>query len=59
MCAGAAWRCCHRHIIAGYLLAEGEVVLHILSAGKIGPARPTPAALRQPDGTPIYPAETG
>ena len=57
MCAEAVWWRCHRRIIADYLLASGEQVLHILSANKVGPARLTPAARIQPDGTLIYPKD--
>ena len=35
-------------------LAEGESVLHILGPGKIEPAKLTPAATRQADGTLLY-----
>jgi uncharacterized protein (DUF488 family) len=55
MCAEAVWWRCHRRIIADYLLASGEEVLHILSATKAEPAKPTPAARIQPDGTLVYP----
>ena len=33
MCAEAVWWRCHRRIIADYLIAAGEVVLHILGPG--------------------------
>ncbi len=56
MCAEAVWWRCHRRIIADYLLASGEPVSHILGAGKVEPAKLTPAARAQPDGTLIYPA---
>ncbi len=55
MCAEAVWWRCHRRIIADYLLAAGETVLHILGPGKIDPAEINPAARAQPDGTLIYP----
>ncbi len=55
MCAEAVWWRCHRRIIADYLLADGNEVLHIMAPGKIEPARMTEAAVRQPDGTLIYP----
>jgi uncharacterized protein (DUF488 family) len=38
MCAEAVWWRCHRRIITDYLLAAGERVFHILSAGHIEPA---------------------
>jgi len=51
------WRC-HRRIIADYLLATGAQVCHVLSATKVEPARLTPAARIQPDGTLIYPRDS-
>src|SRR5204863_8203550 len=55
MCAEAVWWRCHRRIIADYLIAAGETVLHILGPGKIEPAKLTPAARKTADGTLIYP----
>lgn len=55
MCAEAVWWRCHRRIIADYLLAGGEKVMHILGPGKIEPARLTPAAQMRDDGTLVYP----
>ena len=55
MCAEAVWWRCHRRIIADYLVADGETVLHIMGPGKIEPARLTPVAVRRPDGTLVYP----
>jgi len=57
MCAEAVWWRCHRRIIADYLLAAGETVLHIMSAGHIVPAKMTEAARRDEAGTLVYPAE--
>jgi uncharacterized protein (DUF488 family) len=57
MCAEAVWWRCHRRIIADYLLVAGERVEHILAPGKIDPARLTPGAVAQPDGSLIYAAE--
>ena len=56
MCAEAVWWRCHRRIIADYLLAAGETVLHILGQGRIEPARMTAAARLGPDGSLTYPA---
>ncbi len=56
MCAEAVWWRCHRRIIADYLLAEGERVLHIMGVGKVEPARLNPAAVGLDDGTLVYPA---
>jgi uncharacterized protein (DUF488 family) len=55
MCAEALWWRCHRRIIADYLISAGETVCHILGPGKIEPARLTPAAREDSDGTLIYP----
>jgi uncharacterized protein (DUF488 family) len=54
MCAEAVWWRCHRRIVADYLIAAGDTVFHILAAGKIEPAKLTPAARTTPDGTLIY-----
>jgi uncharacterized protein (DUF488 family) len=54
MCAEAVWWRCHRRIISDYLLAEGELVFHIMSLSKIEPASVNPAAILQPDGTLLY-----
>ncbi|MDQ4135374.1 MAG: DUF488 domain-containing protein [Pseudomonadota bacterium] len=55
MCAEAVWWRCHRRLIADYLLAAGETVLHILGPDKVEPAELTPEAQRQGDGTLVYP----
>lgn len=55
MCAEAVWWRCHRRIIADYLLAAGEVVMHILSATNIATAVINPAAHRTDDGFLCYP----
>jgi uncharacterized protein (DUF488 family) len=57
MCAEAVWWRCHRRIIADYLLAAGESVLHIMGPDHIEPARVTEAAQRGPSGHLVYPAE--
>ena len=59
MCAEALWWQCHRRIITDYLLAAGDVVLHILGPGKIELAELTPGAEPQPDGSVQYPGEQG
>jgi uncharacterized protein (DUF488 family) len=43
MCAEAVWWRCHRRIIADYLMAAGEEVVHLMGAGKEEPAKITPA----------------
>ena len=55
MCSEAVWWRCHRRIVADYLLARGETVLHIMGPHQVRPATLTPEALPQPDGTVIYP----
>lgn len=44
MCAEAVWWRCHRRIIADYLLSEARAVYHLMGAGRIEPAKMTPAA---------------
>ena len=56
MCAEAVWWRCHRRIIADYLIAAGEAVLHILGPGHIERADQTSAARAGPHGSLIYPA---
>ncbi len=59
MCAEAIWWRCHRRIIADYLISGGERVFHIMGPGKAVPATLTLAAIRQHDGTLVYPAAPG
>ena len=54
MCAEAVWWRCHRRIIADYLLAHGETVVHLMPPATVEPATLTPAAQLQPDGTLRY-----
>jgi uncharacterized protein (DUF488 family) len=56
MCAEAVWWRCHRRIIADYLIAADETVLHIMGSGHIVPAQMTDAARRDDSGSLIYPA---
>ena len=56
MCAEAVWWRCHRRIIADYLLAADEAVLHIMGPGHIETARVTEGAQRDPSGHLVYPA---
>jgi uncharacterized protein (DUF488 family) len=56
MCAEAVWWRCHRRIIADYLLTQGVPVMHIMGRDKIDPAKLTPGARAQADGTLVYPA---
>jgi uncharacterized protein (DUF488 family) len=58
MCAESLWWRCHRRIIADYLIAADEEVFHILGAGHMEPARLTPEARVEPDGSLIYPKDT-
>ena len=55
MCAEAVWWRCHRRIIADYLLAAGEHVLHILGSGHVNEASLTPGAVVRDGGTVVYP----
>jgi len=57
MCAEAVWWRCHRRIIADYLLAAGEQVMHILGTSHVEVASLTPGAIVRNDGTVVYPAE--
>lgn len=57
MCAETVWWRCHRRIIADYLLARGEKVVHIVDAEHVGAATLTPGARPQADGTLMYPAQ--
>jgi uncharacterized protein (DUF488 family) len=59
MCAEADWRHCHRQIIADYLLASGETVIHIGKEGGMEEARLNQAAVYGADGTVTYPAAQG
>ena len=56
MCAEAVWWRCHRRIVADYLIANGEKVLHLMPPATIAEATLTPEAVPQPDGTLRYPA---
>jgi uncharacterized protein (DUF488 family) len=58
MCAEAVWWRCHRRIIADYLIAADETVIHILAKGRTEPARLTDAAVAGPNGVLVYPAST-
>jgi len=57
MCAEAVWWRCHRRIIADYLLAAGEQVMHILGKSHVDVASLTPGAFVRSDGTVVYPAQ--
>lgn len=59
MCAETLWWRCHRRIIADYLLAAGESVFHILTAGHVEPAHMTAAARRDRSNSLTYPKPTG
>lgn len=55
MCAEAVWWRCHRRIIADYLLAAGEQVLHLLGPGQATLASLSEGAVPR-DGAVTYPA---
>jgi len=57
MCAEAVWWRCHRRIIADYLLAAGEQVMHILGKSHVDAASLTPGAVVRDDGTVVYPVQ--
>ncbi len=59
MCAEGHWSQCHRQIIADYLLAAGDQVVHILGPGATEPAHLSPQAAPRPDGSLHYPARQG
>jgi uncharacterized protein (DUF488 family) len=56
MCSEAVWWRCHRRIIADYLLARGEQVVHLMERGRMEPARLTVGAVVRDDYSVIYPA---
>ena len=56
MCAEVLWWRCHRRIIADYLLAAGEQVVHILGPGHVEFASLTAGAVIRGDGKVIYPS---
>ncbi|HKP27104.1 MAG TPA: DUF488 domain-containing protein [Dongiaceae bacterium] len=55
MCSEAVWWRCHRRIVADYLIAHGETVIHIMGQDRLEPARLTKGAVVQPDETVVYP----
>lgn len=55
MCSEAVWWRCHRRIVADYLLARGEKVLHILGPRHVEAAQLSERARPHPDGTVTYP----
>jgi uncharacterized protein (DUF488 family) len=55
MCAEAVWWRCHRRIIADYLMAAGQEVVHLMGPGKQEPAKITPAAQQIAPGVLVYP----
>jgi uncharacterized protein (DUF488 family) len=58
MCAEAVWWRCHRRIVADRLVANGDVVVHIMPDGRGSPHELTPFARRNADGTIAYPGTT-
>jgi uncharacterized protein (DUF488 family) len=57
MCAEAVWWRCHRRIIADYLLAAGEQVMHIMGKSHVDVASLTPGAVVRCDGMVVYPPQ--
>jgi uncharacterized protein (DUF488 family) len=58
MCSEAVWWRCHRRIIADYLLASGETVIHILGEGNLETAHINSAAVIGADGVITYPGRS-
>jgi uncharacterized protein (DUF488 family) len=59
MCAESDWRHCHRQIIADYLLASGERVVHIVKEDRLEEGHLNQAAVYGADGVITYPAAQG
>jgi uncharacterized protein (DUF488 family) len=59
MCAEADWRRCHRQIVADYLLASGEKVIHIVREDRLAEGQLSQAAVSGADGIITYPAAQG
>ncbi len=57
MCSEAVWWRCHRRIIADYLLAGEQSVIHIMGPGQSMSATLSAGAVPQPDGTVLYPPD--
>jgi uncharacterized protein (DUF488 family) len=55
MCSEAVWWRCHRRIIADYLLAADEQVLHIMGGDRVDPAELSSGAVVQDDLGITYP----
>ncbi len=55
MCSEAVWWRCHRRIVADYLIARGQTVLHIMGEDRFEPAHLSSSAVVRPDGTVVYP----
>ena len=56
MCSEAVWWRCHRRIVADYLLARDEKVLHLMGKDNINPATLTKGTKVQQGGVVTYPA---
>jgi uncharacterized protein (DUF488 family) len=54
MCAEAVWWRCHRRIIADYLIATDNTVVHIMPQGRLVQATITAAAELTTEGNLIY-----
>lgn len=57
MCAEALWWRCHRRIIADYLIASGDEVVHILGPASAERGTLTPGAEPTRGGAILYPPE--
>ena len=58
MCSEAVWWRCHRRIVTDYLLARGEMVLHLMGAGREETAHLMPGAVVDDEYNVTYPAPT-
>lgn len=55
MCSEAVWWRCHRRLVADWLIARGETVLHLMGEKRVEPARLSEGAVVA-DGRVTYPA---
>jgi uncharacterized protein (DUF488 family) len=56
MCAEAVWWRCHRRVIADWLIAGGDEVIHIMAPGRVEVARLTEGAVIRENHDVNYPA---